>query len=92
MERRLIFRTHAVRRMFERRITEADVRAVLKNGRVIRAYDDDTPYPSRLVLASIDGRVLHVVCADVLDSHDTIVITVYEPDPTQWNPSFDEKV
>ena len=45
---RLIFRVHAVRRMFERGISEEDVRAVLATGETIESYPSDTPYP-RLV-------------------------------------------
>jgi hypothetical protein len=50
MHERLIFRVHALQRMFQRRITEADVREILQVGEVIESYPDDTPYPSRLIL------------------------------------------
>lgn len=47
---RVIFRVHALTRMFERRISVADVRAVVAEGEVIQAYPDDKPYPSKLLL------------------------------------------
>ena len=50
MEGKLVFRVHAIGRMFERRITEEEVRATLKGGETIEDYPSDTPYPSRLML------------------------------------------
>jgi len=84
---RLIFRAHALRRMFERGVVETEVRAVLEQGEVIRDYPDDQPYPSRLFLGWCDGRPLHVVAAQATLG-EWIVITVYEPDPATWNPDF----
>src|SRR5206468_11275700 len=62
---RLIFRYHAVQRMFQRGISLRDVRAALETGETIETYSDDAPYPSRLVLGWVGGtRALHVVVAD----------------------------
>ncbi len=47
---KLIYRNHAIKRMFERGIGEDDVRAVIDLGEVIQGYQDDAPYPSRLIL------------------------------------------
>jgi len=48
---RLVFRVHAIQRMFQRRISEDDdVRHILSTGEVIEAYPNDTPYPSNLIL------------------------------------------
>lgn len=88
---RLVFRVHAVQRMFQRNISEDDVRAVVKTGEVIREYPDDTPYPSRLILGWRGTRPLHVVAADNHDAQETIIITVYQPDPDQWEPDFRSK-
>jgi len=40
---RLIFRTHAIRRMFQRHISAADVRRILETRDVIEEYPDDLP-------------------------------------------------
>jgi hypothetical protein len=77
--------------MFERRISSDDVRHVLQTGAAIQEYPDDTPYPSRLVLSYVDGRPLHVVVADNDAAHETIIITVYEPDPAIWESDFRRK-
>lgn len=83
-----VFRVHALRRMVERRVSDVDVRGAVENGEVIEDYPDDIPYPSQLILAHISGRPLHVVIARNADADEVIVITVYEPDPEQWDDEF----
>ena len=85
---RLVFRVPAVERMAERGISASDVRHVLDSGEVIADYPGDVPYPSRLVLAWLGARPVHVVAADNHDDQITIVITVYEPDPALWESDF----
>lgn len=82
----LVFRVHALRRMFQRRITLDDVRAALTQGEVIEARPDDLPYPSSLLLGYPGGRALHV--ADDKQADETTIVTIYEPDPAQWHPDF----
>jgi len=89
---RVIFRVHALTRMFERRISVADVRAVVAEGDVIQAYPDDKPYPSKLLLGWTRSRPLHVVVAEDSEDGILIVVTAYEPDPVQWDSSFKRKV
>lgn len=89
---KLIFRTHAIQRMFQQRVNETDVRYVLAKGVTVEAYPDDTPYPSRLVLGWRDNRPLHVVIADNIADNETIVITVYEPDQGKWSVDFKRRI
>jgi hypothetical protein len=84
----LVFRVHAIQHMFQRWISEEDIRQVLAMGNIIESYPDDTPYPSFLVLDFCGSRPIHVVAADNHESQETIVITAYEPDPVQWDPNF----
>jgi len=85
---KVTYRVHAVRRMFERGITEADVSKVLSGGEQIATYPDDTPYPSRLLLGWRGDRPLHVVAAYNAQDDEQIVVTVYEPDPALWDDGF----
>jgi hypothetical protein len=85
---KITYRTHALVRMFQRRIQAEDVRAVLTGGETIEDYPEDFPYPSRLVLGWRGQRPLHVVAAYNAAENDTIVITIYEPDPAQWSADF----
>ena len=84
----IIFRIHAIQRMFERRINDEDVLQVIQTGETIENYPDDKPYPSRLILGWSKSRPLHVVIADNKEDNKTIVITVYEPDPSRWTADF----
>ena len=85
---RVVFRVHAIQRMYQRSISEEEVRIVIKTGETIEDYSDDFPYPSRLVLGWHGPRPIHVVVADNTDNRENIVITVYEPDPAEWEADF----
>jgi len=85
---KLVFRQHAIRRMFERRISVDDVNTALTDAKIVEDYPDDTPYPSRLLLGYAGARPLHMVAADNATDGERIIITVYEPDPAQWEPTF----
>lgn len=85
---RLVFRIHAIQRMAERGISLEEVRTALAGGEIIEDYPDDTPYPSRLILGWAGMRSLHVVAATDTAARETIIITVYEPDPDQWEPDL----
>ena len=85
---KVTYRVHAVRRMFERGISDAQVRQVLEGGEEITAYPDDKPYPSRLLLGWQGGRPLHVVAAYNAQDDEEIVITVYEPEIALWEDGF----
>jgi hypothetical protein len=88
----ILFRLHALERMFERRITVEDVRAVVSEGELVQNYPDDKPYPSRLVLGWRGTRPIHVVVAEDIEDGILIVVTAYEPDPIQWDSGFRRKV
>lgn len=85
---KIIFRAHAIQRMFQRHIDEDDVRCILSRGETIEEYPDDTPYPSRLIMGWIEKRPLHIVVADNTDNGETIVVTVYEPEKDKWSIDF----
>ena len=52
----VVFSGHAVRRMFERAIGESDVKTVLQAGETIARYEDDSPFPSELLLGFVEGK------------------------------------
>jgi hypothetical protein len=59
----IVYRVHAIRRMFERAISEANVRETLTSGETIEDYPAEAPYPSRLMFGRTGGFPLHVVAA-----------------------------
>ncbi len=54
-------------------------------------YPDDQPFASQLLFAQVNGRPLHVVAA-LSDTGETVIITVYQPDPILWNVNFTERL
>ena len=84
----IIFRIHAVQRMFERRIPVENVRQVLQSGEKIEDYSEDMPDPGGLLSAKRGQWPLHVVMAENTKEGELVVITVYEPDPAQWKAGF----
>jgi len=84
---KLTYWVHAVERMFERDISEDDVRTVLLDGEEIEAYRN-TPYPSRLLLGWCGTRAIHVVVDENRQDDECIVVTTYEPQPDLWEFGF----
>lgn len=87
-DRTLVFSSHAVRRMFARRISEAEVETAIDNGTIIESYPDDTPFASYLVLDFIDGRPIHMVYSIDESTNIFYVITAYIPDAEIWQNNF----
>jgi len=85
---RLIFRVHAVQRMFQRGISEKRVRQILDAGDVIEDYSGEMPEPSRLILGFQGKRPFHVVTSENVETNETTIITVYIPDPEKWKKDF----
>ena len=87
---KLIYRKHAIMRMFQRGISDDDIRTVLATGEVIAAYPGDNPYPSQLRLCWKNETPLHVLTA-CGDKDEVIVITAYQPDLKLWTDDFTRK-
>ena len=86
--KQLVFRIHALRQMFQRRISDSEIQEILAGGVIIENYPDDTPYPSCLVSGIVNRRPIHVVMAYNNVEREAIVITAYEPDPEVWSENF----
>ncbi|MDR3609142.1 MAG: DUF4258 domain-containing protein [Ignavibacteriaceae bacterium] len=78
------YRLHAIQRMFERKVSTDELDKIIRKGKVIERYVNDSPFPSRLILGEINNRPLHVVISDNMTDKKVVVITVYEPDPRKW--------
>jgi hypothetical protein len=81
---KIIFRLHAVQRMFERDVSIKKVLGAIKTRKTIEDYSSETPEPSRLILGFQGKRPFHVVISENLETNETTVITVYVPDPNKW--------
>lgn len=85
---KILFRVHAIQRMFERHIAAKNVSRVLQSGETIEDYSAEMPDPSRLILGFQGKRPFHVVTSENLETNETTIITVYIPDPDKWNKEF----
>lgn len=74
--------------MIERRITTDLVRMVVLHGEMIVDYPDERPFPSRLILGWDGERPIHVVSAKDESEDIEYIITVYEPDLSQWEAGY----
>lgn len=78
---------HASLRFRQRGIHMKDIRNAVMTGNIIEQYEDDTPFPSCLILGkTLLGRPLHVVMSD--EGTATSIITAYIPDSTKWDTTF----
>jgi hypothetical protein len=84
----VVFSGHAVRKMFERRLSGDTVLAAISAGDTIAEYPNDRPYPSVPILGFPDGRPVHAVVARGPGSDRCIVVTAYRPDPALWQDDF----
>ncbi|HKU52932.1 MAG TPA: DUF4258 domain-containing protein [Nitrospira sp.] len=85
---RLLFRIHAVQRMFERKISMKSVSRAIRSGEIIEDYSSEMPEPSQLILGFQGKSPFHVVTSENADTSVTTVITVYLPYLDQWNNDF----
>jgi len=85
---KIIFRVHAVQRMFERNVSAKKVSQALQSGETIEDYSAEMPDPSRLILGFQGRRPFHIVTSENAETNETTIITVYIPDPDKWNKDF----
>jgi hypothetical protein len=83
---------HAVRQMVARGISPEEVAQTVLAGEVIEDYPDDKYGPSCLVCGTTtDKRWLHVQCTH--PSRPLVkVVTLYEPDPAEWDKTFKQRL
>jgi hypothetical protein len=77
-ENRLVQKTFA-----DHRCDALDWESICLQRRDIRCERYAPRGASCLILGSVGGRPLHVVCGR-LESDDILIITAYEPDPGEW--------
>ena len=88
MKPQLLFRVHAVQRMFERNVAVRNVVQALQSGEIVEDYSSEMPEPSRLVLGFQGRRPFHVVTSENVERNEITIITVYLPDPRKWAEDF----
>ena len=82
----MVLTQHSRKRFAERGINIEDIQFVFKTGEIIEQYQDDTPFPSCLILGSSGERTLHVVAS--IDESLIYIITAYAPSPEKWESDW----
>jgi hypothetical protein len=88
MKQKILFRVHAVQRMFERGISAKSARNSVECGEKIEDYSSEMHEPGSLILGYQGRRPIHIVMSENLELHETTVITVYVPDRDRWSKDF----
>ncbi|KPQ28789.1 MAG: protein of unknown function containing DUF4258 domain [Marinobacter excellens HL-55] len=79
---------HALRRMFERGLSNEEVIYTLQAGETIAEYPEDNPYPSKLKLGWVYGKAIHVVASRNPGNGECYIITAYYPSSDIWADDF----
>jgi hypothetical protein len=61
---------------------------IIADGEVIEQYDNDKPFPSKLIFAMVNERPLHLVLGYDNDSGTCFMITAYEPNLFKFEIDF----
>lgn len=80
------YTVHGARQRIARGLRRHEIEEVIADGEIIEHYPEHHLGPACLVLGrSGAGRVIHIVCSirEMVD-----IITVYEPDPEEWDAEF----
>ena len=85
---KILYRIHAVQRMFEREISASRVRKALEADDMIEDYSIEMSEPSRLIIGFQGKHPFHVVTSENPEANEITVITVYLPDADKWKKDF----
>ncbi|RPJ23404.1 MAG: DUF4258 domain-containing protein [Chloroflexi bacterium] len=85
---KILFRVHAVQRMFERKVSVRNVSQALQSGEIIEDYSAEMPEPGKLLLGFQGKRPFHMVVSENPETNEVTIVTVYIPDPQKWDKNF----
>ncbi|TDA69731.1 MAG: DUF4258 domain-containing protein [Clostridia bacterium] len=79
---------HAERERLNDNLTVNDLEDAIASGEVIESYPDDPRGPSCLVCGFTSGGLPAHIVVGFLPSGWVRIITVYVPDPDEWEPDW----
>ena len=78
---------HAKMRLSERNITIETIKRAIQTGEIIEQYEDDTPFPSCLLLGVAEpNNYIHIVLS--IDNGYLYIITAYWPNDNDWESDY----
>jgi hypothetical protein len=88
--RSVVWSAHTITELVADRLTRVEVEAGLESGEVIEDYPMRTrPLPDCLVLARLaGGEAIHAVVAVDVDLDRILIVTVYRPEPEEWEDDW----
>jgi hypothetical protein len=72
-------------RLQERRLNSEALRKAVATFEIIEEYPGDKYLPSFLLRGEVPEFVFHALVATDLEGDNVRVVTMYLPDPAQWN-------
>lgn len=82
---RILITDHADEEIHNDNLSFDEVFASVINGEIIEDYPEDKPYPSCLIYGkNFSNEPIHSVWAFNMETHASVLITVYRPDPKRW--------
>ena len=88
----VVFRVHAIQRMFEREISVKSVKKILETGEIIEDYSAEMPEPGRLIMGYQGNRPIHLVLSENTKDNQVIIVTVYIPGPDRWKKDHRSRI
>ncbi len=85
---RVYWTYHVNMRLGERFITRESVLRTVSSYELVEEYPDDKYLPSYLVLARQDSEAIHVLFGVDVLGDNVRVVTVYRPDPKEWQTDW----
>ena len=85
---RIIWTYHANMRLLKRSISRQDILGAVESYEILEDYPQDKYLPSCLVYLKNVGRVFHFVCALDVVEKKVWIVTVYQPDPQEWDIDY----
>ena len=83
----IVMTQHAKARLMERNITIEDIKNSIQTGEIIKQYEDDSPFPSCLLLGLTKKESpIHVVAS--IDNEYLYIITAYYPSENEWEIDY----
>ena len=80
---------HSTLRRLERGIALSQIEDALLNGEIIERNPNGNPYPTSLILGWLtSGDPLHIVCSRGNAEPALRIVTVYEPDDSEWQRDY----
>ena len=82
---------HALKRIVERNISKREIMEAADSAILIEDYPEDKYYPSCLILGFTDaGRPIHLHVSR-MENEKTRLITLYEPNESEWSDGFTKR-